>query len=340
MNTIKFEVCVKCFTYNQSKYITDALDGFCCQETSFPYVCCIIDDASIDGEQQVIRQYINENFCPTDNEEFYEKETDYAYIIYSRHKTNTNCYFAVLLLKQNLYSRDGKLLKLQYISEWTRYAVYEALCEGDDWWVSPQKLQSQYDYMESHPRCGLCHTKAKAFYQEKGIYGKRILGQNVPNFESLLFHNRIVTLTAFIRVEALKGYDEYVNGQRWLMGDRPQWLYVARKWDIYMLPEIMGVYRILTDSAMNRKSFESRKKFLESGNEMISFFAQKETPHIVSDIKNNCYSILCMNAFVYKKYKEFIDLYSNIRHPSFKLQIRYIYVKLLLLRKTLFNFYQ
>ena len=340
MNTIKFEVCVKCFTYNQSKYITDALDGFCCQETSFPYVCCIIDDASIDGEQQVIRQYINENFCPTDNEEFYEKETDYAYIIYSRHKTNTNCYFAVLLLKQNLYSRDGKLLKLQYISEWTRYAVYEALCEGDDWWVSPQKLQSQYDYMESHPRCGLCHTKAKTFYQEKGIYGKRILGHDVPNFESLLFHNRIVTLTAFIRVEALKGYDEYVNGQRWLMGDRPQWLYVARKWDIYMLPEIMGVYRILMDSAMNRKSYESRKKVIESSNEMVSFFAQKETPHIVGRVKNNCDSILCVTAFVYKEYNEFVNLYSCIRNPSFKLQIRYIYVKLLLLRKSLFSFCQ
>ena len=337
MNTTKFEVYVKCFTYNHSKYIKDALNGFCRQETSFPYVCCIIDDASTDGEQQVLRQYINENFCPTDNEEFYERETDYAHILFSRHKINTNCYFAVLLLKKNLYSRDGMLLKLQYISEWTRHATYAAFCEGDDWWVSPEKLQSQYDYMQSHPRCGLCYTRARIYYQEKGTYGKKMLGQAIPNFESLLLHNRITTLTTFIRVEAIAGYDEYIKGQCWLIGDRPQWLYIARKWELYMFPEIMGVYRILKDSLMNRKSYESRKKFLESSNDIVSFFAQKEVPHIADKIKNNCSSRLCVNAFVYNKYNEFIELYSCIKHPSIKLQVRYIYVKLLLLRKSLFD---
>lgn len=50
----KFKVSVRCFTYNQADYITDTMDGFTMQQTNFPFVCCIVDDASTDGEQNVI----------------------------------------------------------------------------------------------------------------------------------------------------------------------------------------------------------------------------------------------------------------------------------------------
>ena len=56
----KFKVTVSCMTYNQSKYITDAMNGFTMQQTDFPFVCTIVDDASTDGEQQVIKQYVEE----------------------------------------------------------------------------------------------------------------------------------------------------------------------------------------------------------------------------------------------------------------------------------------
>ena len=58
----KFKVCCMCFTFNQAKYITDAMNGFTMQQTSFPFVCTIVDDASTDGEQEVIKQYVDENF--------------------------------------------------------------------------------------------------------------------------------------------------------------------------------------------------------------------------------------------------------------------------------------
>ena len=55
---IDFKVCVRCMTYNQASYIEDALNGFCIQQTSFPFVCCILDDASTDGEPEVIKKYL------------------------------------------------------------------------------------------------------------------------------------------------------------------------------------------------------------------------------------------------------------------------------------------
>ena len=58
----KFKVVVRCFTFNQSRYIEETMNGFTMQQTNFPYVCCIVDDASTDGEQQVIIEYIKEYF--------------------------------------------------------------------------------------------------------------------------------------------------------------------------------------------------------------------------------------------------------------------------------------
>ena len=57
MDNVAFLVCVFCQTYNQKNFITDAMDGFVMQETEFPFVCTVIDDASTDGEQDVIRNY-------------------------------------------------------------------------------------------------------------------------------------------------------------------------------------------------------------------------------------------------------------------------------------------
>lgn len=51
-----FPVLVRCNTYNQSGYIVDALSGFSMQQTNFPFVCFVIDDASTDGEQEVIQK--------------------------------------------------------------------------------------------------------------------------------------------------------------------------------------------------------------------------------------------------------------------------------------------
>ena len=112
----KFKVTVSCMTYNQAKYITDALNGFTMQQTSFPFICTIVDDASTDGEQEVIRRYVEEYFDFSEGSVAYHKETDYAYITYAQHKTNKNCYFAVLYLKENLYLQPQK--KDACLKEW------------------------------------------------------------------------------------------------------------------------------------------------------------------------------------------------------------------------------
>lgn len=198
MENICFKVCVQCNTYNQSKYITDALYGFCIQETNFPFVCCIIDDASTDGEQEVIRQYIQENFKLESFNGYKHYETDYAEIIFAQHKLNKNCYFSVLFLKENHYSKNEKHKKIIYISEWRDKCKYEALCEGDDWWIDKKKLQKQNDILDSHPEYSLCHHDFKI--SKNGLIKSR--NENIPNVQDLLSiakNNTVHTLSMFYR---------------------------------------------------------------------------------------------------------------------------------------------
>lgn len=168
MNNQEYLVAVQCMTYNQSQYILDALNGIVMQETSFPFVVLVVDDASTDGEQDVIRRYVYEQ-CETGNKEIaYEKETDYAHIAYAQHSTNRNCFIATIYLKENHYSQRKS--KAAYLAEWRDHVKYIAICEGDDYWIDPQKLQRQVDFMETHPDYSLCCHKYKVYEQNTGLW--------------------------------------------------------------------------------------------------------------------------------------------------------------------------
>lgn len=161
--SINFFVRVSCFTYNHARYIMDAMNGFVMQQTTFPFVCTIVDDASTDGEQEVIRKYFQEHFDLQKSSIAYEKDANYGHITFAQHKTNNNCYFAVIYLKENHFSQ--KRSKTPYLTDW-KDTKYVALCEGDDYWIDPLKLQKQVDYLEGNNDC--CMTACAANWVSDG----------------------------------------------------------------------------------------------------------------------------------------------------------------------------
>ena len=94
-----------CATYNHSMYITDALNGFVMQKTNFPFICTIVDDASTDGEQGVINDYVDVHFDHSVETGYKQWETEDAFFTFARHKKNERCHFVVLCLKKNLYKK-------------------------------------------------------------------------------------------------------------------------------------------------------------------------------------------------------------------------------------------
>ncbi len=233
---MRFEVCTRCFTYNQQEYIKDALDGFIKQKTSFSVVTVIVDDASTDKTADVIRRFFDDEF---DNsyEGAIKEDRDYGQLLFSRHLTNKYCYFAILLLKENHY---GKKPKAPYIKEWTENAKYHAICEGDDYWTDENKLQRQVDFLEAHPTYSALAENGVELFTETGR--RRLFSKEPARFvtiEELMEKRRFPTASVLYRREALD--DRYKTVKHHL--DTMLWCFLASKGNFYYNAINSSVYR-------------------------------------------------------------------------------------------------
>lgn len=267
MNTLKNDqsqlvkplVCVRSMTFNHAPYIADAMNGFCMQKTSFPFVCAVIDDCSTDGEQEVISNYLHEHFDLEDQSVARYEETDDYKSIYARHKENHNCFFVVLYLKYNHYSIGKGHLKNQYIKEWYDSAKYIALCEGDDYWIDPLKLQKQVDYMEVHPECSICFARVVMVHKDGRktpwlMPSKGILEDGVCSLDDFtrlqfgkgfwVFH----TSSFFYRQIIMMEYEQARKSvfRNFPYGDITIILYCLTKGKGYYIDRIVSCYRLLS----------------------------------------------------------------------------------------------
>lgn len=126
----KIVVSVVCTAYNHEKYIRDALEGFVSQQTNYAYKVFVHDDASTDGTADIIREY--EQKYPQLIEGIYQHENQYSQ--------------GIKIFKTFVFPRIN--------------SEYIALCEGDDYWIDPLKLQKQVDALELHPEINICATGA------------------------------------------------------------------------------------------------------------------------------------------------------------------------------------
>lgn len=328
MDYPKFKVFVRCFTYNQSQYITETLDSFCMQETSFPYICCIVDDNSTDGEQDVIFKYIKENF---ENEKvpFRPSETEHAKIVYARHKINRNCYFVVFFLKENLYSKKQSDIKFEYIYEWRKICRYEAFCEGDDWWLSSNKLQRQYDVMELHPEIDMCACGAECY-----LNGRACDAIAPTDIERILSTDEVIrggggflsTNSLFYRMDYV--HDNYLF---WKVKSLDYLIQIrgSLRGGVYYLPERMSAYRMSSLGSwniQNKKSIDSRfdtNMEIFSALDVLNFETKGKYEEAIKDYKSDNSNVLFQQAYSGTKYNDIIKKISL----KGRIKIVYFFVK-------------
>lgn len=240
----QFQVGVICLTYNHSAYIEETMNGFTMQQTCFPYICCIIDDASTDGEPEVIRQYLEKDFDLEDKLIARHEETDDYTMLFARHKKNQNCFFVVFLLKYN--HNSIKKSKFAYISEWTN-SKYTALCEGDDYWISGDKLQMQISFLENHTDYTMTCCRAKRYSQSRKEYVEDLFcyeqSQNVKVEDVILRGGGFIpTCSIVYRSYVKQNYPEYCL--KCHVGDYPLQIMSAMKGKVYYDNNAMVVYRV------------------------------------------------------------------------------------------------
>lgn len=161
-------VVIRCATYNQAAYIRQCLDGFVMQRTDFAFVAIVHDDCSTDGTDDIVREYAQR----------------YPNIIKPIFET------------ENQYSKgDGSLSRIMNQACNNTGAKYMAMCEGDDYWTDPLKLQKQVDFLENHPEYELVFTnrnilkngEIKPSYHPMREYSSiDILSGFIPGFQTLL----------------------------------------------------------------------------------------------------------------------------------------------------------
>ncbi len=339
------QVCIQCYTYNQAQYITDTLNGFAMQQTSFPFIAVVVDDASTDGEQKVIASYVEENFDTTDQAIAYHEETDYAHITFAQHKSNKSCYIAVLYLKENHYQKGQNRKKLEYLAQWRDDVKYVALCEGDDYWIDPLKLQKQVDFLEANPDHAMVCTLAQMYRQEKGELG-RIMGDSGNfDFKSILVSNPICTLTVLMRRDMMRRYVEDIQPQirGWRLGDLPMWLYFAAESKIGFIPDVTAVYRLLPESASHSRDYDKIVTFLRSAVDVDLFFAERYAPELIGvvekgaardefyvayDVRNHAAVIECYKRIVDKGYVYTPKTMRTLRRKVLKSRLRLLWSRI------------
>ena len=258
-------VSIRCLVYNHEPYLRQCLDGFVMQKTTFPFEAIVHDDASTDGSAAIIREYA-------------EKYPDIIKPIYET---------------ENQYSKhDGSLARIMDAAM-HRNSKYVALCEGDDYWIDPNKLQMQVDVMEADENIGLVHTLARVYDQQSESFKDELWGRPLNSFEDELIANRPVTLTTCFRKDLFFKARLYFQNHRaqhkiWKMGDYPLWLFMSYYSKAYLIEKPTGVYRLLTYSASHNPDPQKLADFEQSAYDVRFFFAKQfHYEHMLKQLATN-----------------------------------------------------
>lgn len=124
-----FWVGIGCLTYNHEAYIREAIEGFLMQQTNFPVRIVIFDDCSTDATASILKEY----------------EEKYPHL------------FKLFLQPKNIFSNPefAQEAIFPFLLELVN-GRYIALCEGDDYWLDPLKLQKQVDFLEKNQDYSNC----------------------------------------------------------------------------------------------------------------------------------------------------------------------------------------
>lgn len=236
------KVTVICLTYNHEKYLRDALEGFISQKTNFDFEVLVHDDASTDSTPDILKAYAENH--PLKIKGIFEKTNQFS--------TGT----------------------FTFVNDLFRQArgEYIALCEGDDFWTDPDKLQSQVEFMDANTDRALCFHRVKVFTEhsknEDYIYPDP--SKNIDfSVQELLRQNYIQTNSVMYRKQSYKKLPAYVIPSDWYMH-----LYHAQFGEIGFIDKVMSSYRKHPDGVWWDSSHDADKFWTRHGVGHFALFAE------------------------------------------------------------------
>lgn len=205
-------VSVVTVTYNQEKHLRKTIEGIISQKTTFPYELIIGEDCSRDKTREICIEY--QQKCPDK--------------------------IRLLLHEENTGMHENFLQTVRLAR-----GTYIALCEGDDFWTDPNKLQLQYDILEKNPTFSGVHTKVCYVNTDGTATGQSdLMPENScsVSFDYLVQKNVIHTCSFMFRRSILEDSVCSILSVA-PAPDYALFLAAALKGDIYYLDRITAAYR-------------------------------------------------------------------------------------------------
>lgn len=234
-------VTVRTSTYQHGNFIKECIEGIINQKTNFQFEFIIGEDFSTDGTREIVFEYA-------------KKYPNVIRVITADYNVGSKANG-----RRCIAASRGK---------------YMAICEGDDYWTDPYKLQKQVDFLEANPEYVLTHTDYTNKNQETGEITEAIHESkgDIPNEEEscapLIISDRyhVATCTAVFRMkESLYIDKKYADDfdERYVMGDYQRWFHLARLGKLKYLPEVTATYRRNAGSATAFFENKKRLEFIE-----------------------------------------------------------------------------
>lgn len=230
-------VAIYCLVYNHEPYLRDCFEGFVMQKTNFRFVAVVHDDCSPDGSVAIIREY--EEKYPEIIKPIYETENQW-----SKH--------------------DGSLDRIMNKAIAATGAKYVAICEGDDYWTDPGKLQKQVDFLEGHLDYSMCFHAAEV--KIEGV-NKDHIGVECEKIETREYKANDMFASWIVPTASIVYRREQVHGFQLV---RPEWLtrgdiaivltcaHVGRVWG---MEDQMSVYRMQPSSVSHDPAIRGKEIF-------------------------------------------------------------------------------
>lgn len=233
-NNSVISVCM--ITYGHELYIREAIEGVLMQKGDFEIELIVANDCSPDNTDEVVNEIINNH-------------PKGSMIKYTRHQKNKG-------MNENF---------MWALNQCT--GKYIALCEGDDYWTDPLKLQKQVDILEGNEDVvGVITNSSVNDFEGNVLYAERdVVPENKSgkyNLHDFFSHaHQYPTLTAMFRKDAHAKIRENMNYlANPFLGDWTLWVMLLTQGDLYFLNEVTGTYRLNPTSVTHTTNAVARWK--------------------------------------------------------------------------------
>jgi len=237
-------------TYGHEKFIAEAINGVLMQECDFEVELIIANDCSPDKTDEVIQKVI-------------DSHPKSSWIKYIKHD-------------ENIGMMPNFIFAMQQCK-----GEYVALCEGDDYWTDPLKLQKQVGFLEDNPNYNICFHNVNVL-QDGNIKEDTMTAKisETTTINDLAKGNYMHTCSVVFRNNLFAKFPDYFKKAP--VGDYFLHLLNARYGNIKCFDEIKGVYRVHETSVWTSKTQKERELILVPFLENIKPNFDKE----VQDIMN------------------------------------------------------